>query len=54
MQFEPVDIFSIDYMHHNNQNMLVIKNKMSGYIAARLCKILTFKAAYDTLLPLFY
>ena len=34
--------------------MLVIKDKISGYMSGRLCKNQTSQSAYGTLLPWFY
>ena len=48
---EPGEIISIDYMHDNNQNVLVIKYKMSRFITARLSKNQTSQSAYSYGLP---
>ena len=42
----PGEIIAIDYMHHNNQDVLVIKDKMSSYNSAQLCKNQTSQSTY--------
>ena len=45
---------SIDFMPHNSQDVLIIKDKMSGYVANMLCKKQTSKVDYVALPPLIY
>ena len=53
-QLAPGEVMNIDFFKYNQQDILVIKNKQTGYIGARLYPNQMAQAAYDSLLPWFY
>ena len=50
----PAEEISCDFMSYGSQSILVIKDRQSGFIAAKLCKDKTTKTAIEALKTWFY
>ena len=54
LQMSPAEEISTDFMSYGTQSILVIKDKQTGYIAAKLCRDKTTKSALEALKMWFY
>ena len=50
----PTEEISTDFMSYGSQSVLVIKDRQTGYIAAKLCKDKTTKSAVEALKTWFF
>ena len=54
LQMSPAEEISVDFMSYGTQSILVIKDRQTGYIAAKLCKDKTTRSALEALKMWFY
>ena len=54
LEMAPAEEISTDFMSYGSQDILVIKDRQTGYIAAKLCKDKTTKSAVEGLKLFFY